>query len=72
MRPRELRPGETQSQTERDVYSPLTGPFSLWGAMNVNRIQPTGVERAGQVEERVEGTGRENSGLKSYKTSGLF
>lgn len=41
MRPRELRPEENQSQTERDVYSPLTGAFSLWGAMNVNRIQPT-------------------------------
>lgn len=35
--------------------------------MNVNRIQPTGVERAGQVEERAEGTGKENSGLKSSK-----
>lgn len=38
------------------MYNPFTGPFSFWGVRHVNGVQATGVERAGQVEERAEET----------------
>lgn len=56
------------------MYNPFTGPFSFWGVMYMNGVQTTGVERAGQGRWRreQEKQGRENSGLKSHKTSGPF
>lgn len=58
MRAGELRPGREEKPNKEGCTVHTTGPFSLWGTTYVNGVQATGVERAGQVEERAEGTRR--------------